>query len=149
MEINSQNKLFFHGVKIINVNFNSIAAISKEKPEIDIKIEPRVFIPKDNETDFHILMNVKVQADEYFELNLVAVGSFSVSGEFVNTEIRKNFINANAPAIMFPYVRAFVSTFTSNLGDVTGRILIPTQFFKGELNQLEDSLSMNSLIDGQ
>jgi len=34
---------------------------------------------------------------------------------------------------MFPYVRSFITTLTSNLGDVTGSLVIPTQFFQGDL----------------
>ncbi len=42
---------------------------------------------------------------------------------------------------MFPYVRAFVTTLTSNLGNVTGSLTIPTQFFHGELPEIgQDSI---------
>lgn len=139
MEIKEQNKLAFLGVEFINVNFNSIAKVSKGIPEINVNVEPRLFLPKDNNTDFHILMRVSVDSEDFFELSLVAIGSFSVVGKKVSEETRQGFINENAPAIMFPYVRSFISTFTSNLGDVTGRIQIPTQFFKGDLQKLESS----------
>lgn len=48
-------------------------------------------------------------------------------------------VNSNSPAIMFPYVRAFISTLTTNLGNVTGPLLIPTQFFRGELEEVVES----------
>lgn len=38
---------------------------------------------------------------------------------------------------MFPYIRSFITTLTANLGDVTGTLTIPTQFFKGELKEID------------
>jgi preprotein translocase subunit SecB len=38
---------------------------------------------------------------------------------------------------MFPYVRAFITTLTTNLGNVTNPLIIPTQFFKGELEEVQ------------
>lgn len=137
MEIKDQHQLRFFGVEFINVNFSSYAKVESNKPKIDLKIEPRLFIPKEKPEFFHILMDVSINAEDYFSLSLVAVGTFAVTGENVDDKLRAEFINANAPAIMFPYVRSFVSTFTSNLGDVTGRLLIPTQFFKGNLPEIE------------
>ena len=37
---------------------------------------------------------------------------------------------------MFPYVRAFITTLISNLGNVTGTLVIPTQFFQGDLPEI-------------
>jgi hypothetical protein len=41
---------------------------------------------------------------------------------------------------MFPYVRSFISTFTGNLGAVMNRILLPTRFFKGDLEIIQDEI---------
>jgi preprotein translocase subunit SecB len=65
----------------------------------------------------------------------VAVGNFEISSDEVTEEIRKTLINANATAIMFPYIRAFIATFTANLGHTTGAIDIPTKFFKGNIKE--------------
>ena len=48
----------------------------------------------------------------------------------------KPFIDINAPAIMFPYVRAFLSTLTANLGAGFPPIILPPQIFQGELEVL-------------
>lgn len=141
MEIQEQNKLRFLGVEFINVNFNSYSKVTKDSPPIDVNIEPRVFLPKEEINKFYILMNVGVTITDFFELSLLAVGKFEVVGEIIEEKSRNSFLNANAPAIMFPYVRAFISTFTSNLGDVTGRVMIPTQFFKGTLSEVDQSAS--------
>ena len=134
MEIKNQPKLRFMGVDIINVNF--ISSTLKKESKIDIKVEPQVFLPADHPDIFKIIMKVILTGEENFHLDLVAVGNFEVSSvEEVTSEIRNNLINANATAIMFPYIRAFISTFTANLGDTTGAITIPTKFFKGEIKE--------------
>ena len=66
--------------------------------------------------------------------------------EVEDQNLRSTFINTNAPAIMFPYIRSFISTLTSNVGNVTGTLNIPPQFFKGNLPVLseEDLLKTES-----
>lgn len=136
MEVNQQTKLTFHGVDILNINFNAIAP-REEELKIDIKCEPKVFYPADDLSVFKIIMDIELKDERYFELALRAVGNFELESE-LNNDLRKVFVNSNAPAIMFPYVRSFITTITSNMGDVTGTLVIPTQFFKGELDEVKD-----------
>ncbi len=83
-------------------------------------------------------MEVDVIRENYFHLNLFAVGTFQISNiPDENINLRSNFVNANAPAIMFPYIRAFISTLTSNVGAAAVPITLPTQFFKGDLEVIE------------
>jgi preprotein translocase subunit SecB len=82
-------------------------------------------------------MDVTLKAEKYFSLSLLAVGSFSLNIDSEKEpELKKQFVNVNAPAIMFPYIRAFITTFTASLGNVTGAIIVPTKFFKGKLDEL-------------
>ena len=137
MEIKNQHRLRFYGVDFPNVEFTSFKPVSGKTPEIHINIEPKIFLPKDKKEYFNIVMKVELNADEYFNLQLLAIGNFEISGEKITKKIRKDFINANAPAIMFPYIRSFITAFTSNLGNVTGSIVIPTKFFKGEMVEID------------
>jgi preprotein translocase subunit SecB len=135
MEVKNQPKLLFHGADIIDINFNAKQAYDG-KEKIDLHINPQVFIPEDNLSIFQIIMEVEVTCKEYFSLNLVSVGNFELNGE-IDADIRKKFINENAPAIMFPYVRSFITTLSSNLGTTTGPLVLPTQFFKGEIPEVK------------
>jgi preprotein translocase subunit SecB len=81
-------------------------------------------------------MDFDLKSKDCFELALRAVGNFELEQD-IDEKLKKSFVNANAPAIMFPYVRSFITTLTSNLGNVIGPLLIPIQFFQGELNELE------------
>ncbi len=72
----------------------------------------------------------------FFNLNLVRIGIFEFDKEFEDQKLKKAFVNANALAIMFPYVRSFVTILTTNMGNVTGPLVIPTQFFNGDLPEI-------------
>jgi preprotein translocase subunit SecB len=138
MEVKEQSQLRFIGVDILNVQFNShMPAGSVEKMDIQVDCTPRVFFPKDNANIFHIVMDLELNSEIFFELSLRAVGTFELNYE-ITDELKKTFINVNAPAIMFPYVRSFVTTLTSNMGQVVGTLVMPTQFFNGILEELKD-----------
>jgi preprotein translocase subunit SecB len=138
MESGNQILLSFLGVDFPSVNFSSQKATVGKNTKIEINIEPKYFCPKDSPDSYTIIMNVLLKSEEYFELNVTALGYFKLSGsEEITDETRKSFINVNSVAIMFPYIRSFISTFTSNLGKVIDTVTIPTRFFRGELKELE------------
>ncbi len=136
MEVGKQTKLTFHGVDILNVNFNAIAPKQGEL-NIDIICVPKVFYPQDNKNFFRIVMDIELKDEKVFDLAIRAVGNFEIDSE-LNEELRKIFVNTNAPAIMFPYIRSFITTLSANLGNVVGTLIIPTQFFKGEIEEIKE-----------
>lgn len=150
MEIKEQIKLKFKGVDFPLVNFKSMkSATDLGDNEIKVKIAPKVFIPKDSAHTFNIIMNVDLVGENHFTLNVIGIGFFELSETDVDEETRKSFINANSTAIMFPYVRAFISTITGNLGNVMNRILLPVRFFKGDLKEMEDEEPEANLIKSE
>lgn len=137
MEVNNQIRLKFHGVDFPIINLNSINPKDKEDIKIDINITPKIFYPKDNPNFFKIIQEIKLTSESYFDLFIVGVGTFELDSD-IDDKLKTNFVNQNAPAIMFPYLRSFISTLTSNLGQVTGTLTIPPQFFKGELEIIDE-----------
>lgn len=141
MNISDQPKLLFHGIEVIDTLYSSRARYDRDvNIPVELNIIPKVFYPRDKPNAFHIIMEVKISVVEYFDLTLVAIGHFELNGE-ITSEIRSTFINTNAPAIMFPYMRSFISTFTSNVGLSSGTLIIPPQFFSGTLEALEEDSS--------
>ncbi|MCD4745939.1 MAG: protein-export chaperone SecB [Bacteroidales bacterium] len=135
MEVTNQPKLMFHGVDFVNIKFDTYIQYDNNAG-IDLNVEPKVFYPKDNEKIFKIIMDISLHCEKFFDLNLVGIGIFEFDSKFKDEGLKKNFVNANAPAIMFPYIRAFVTILTSNIGNVTGTLTIPTQFFQGDLPEI-------------
>jgi|WetSurMetagenome_2_1015567.scaffolds.fasta_scaffold431172_2 preprotein translocase subunit SecB len=134
MEISDQPRLRFHGVDIIDLAFELFNK-KEEEVQVNIDIDPSIFYPKDSENTFKILMQVKLEAKEYFKLKLTALGNFEIIGNN-NPEFKKQVINVNSPAIMFPYVRSFISLLTSNVGKDFKTITIPPRFFNGEIKEI-------------
>jgi preprotein translocase subunit SecB len=148
MDIKKQSRLKFKGVDILNVDYKALQPFEQTKSKLKTNITPKIFFPKDILNSFQVVMNVEIIAENSFNLKVLAVGNFEFGGN-VSVENRKTFSSANATAIMFPYIRAFISTLTSNLGSVTGTIILPTQFFKGELEEFKPDEKKEELIAAQ
>lgn len=133
--IGKQENLRFDGVKFYSVHFD-ILGNPKENTEINLDIIPKVTY--NTNTQFNIVYDVKLFVDEVFRLELRAVGYFEMSDELLDNEnVREQLIHTNAPAIVFPYLRSFISMFTSNLGTIP-TLTLPTQFFKGKLEEFSE-----------
>lgn len=136
MEVKIQPILKFLGIDIANVNVSLQNPFNHdEKPPIELSVIPKVFYPENRPDDFTIITELKVSSKDYFNIDIVAFGNFSLNRPSNDKEV-KPFIDVNAPAIMFPYVRAFLSTLTANLGAGFPPIILPPQIFQGELEVL-------------
>ena len=135
MEIKQQTRLSFLGIDILNVQFQSEAPHNPEE-EIKLTIESNVHYPKGEPDLFSIVMTVLAQCPASFTLNVVAVGRFTLASD-AEEAMRRAFVNLNAPAIMFPYVRSFISTMTANMGNSVSTLTIPPHFFKGQLEEIQ------------
>lgn len=136
MEAQKQIRLNFRGVDFPHVNSTLINPIDKsEQPQLEVKIIPKVFLPEDKPNEFTIIFDVNIGVKNFFSIAVIAFGFFEFADPLEDILQRKAFINVNAPAIMFPYVRSFLSTFTANLGGSFSPILLPPHFFTGELEE--------------
>jgi preprotein translocase subunit SecB len=132
MTVLRQENLKFKGVSFISLNYNCTKPYDNE--EIVLNVTPSIFLHKESKDSFEIIMSVNVSAEGSFIIETNAIGAFTI-GEDASDEYRKIFMNVNSPAIMFPYVRAFLSTITASFGtNATGTITIPAQTFTGELD---------------
>lgn len=126
----------FEGYKILKSNFER-----KENPEgkeITMGFNPKGKIHK-SESTFELFIDFNaVDENSSFELQLSIVGNFSFENiTFENDKIDPIFI-VNAPAILFPYIRAYISTLTSLSGGITP-IILPTV----NLTNMKDTLLNN------
>jgi preprotein translocase subunit SecB len=131
----SHAKLRFHGVDIIDLKFSASQPHDNEST-IDVDITPSVFYPEGEPMQFKLLMEVDLKSDGFFTLTLRAIGYFNFSEELAADE-RKNMVNRNASAIMFPYVRAAISTLSATFGNTLGTLHIPTQFFSDDIAEIK------------
>lgn len=143
MGVEKQTKMFFKGVNTFSIDFKLVKMLPTSSSEqlttqTNVNIVPKVFYPIEQSCQFNIIMDVSVSVPQYFSLALTSVGSFELNKSIQKeSEEAQFFIHRNAPAIMFPYVRAFISTITANAGTHMNGIIIPTQFFPGELEEVK------------
>jgi len=139
MEAKEQVKVRFFGVDINDVKFNCHQFFDG-KAEIISQIETGTYYPPETKREFKILMKMRIEVRESFVLEIQGIGSFSID-EDINDEIKKSIINKNCTAMMFPYMRSFISTFSSACGNVLGNIVLPVQYFMGDLIELTEKPS--------
>lgn len=133
MEVKQQSKLSFYGVDIIETIFNVKRKFNFEE-QINLEVDAKLI--KSNEDGiFKILMSVSLHVDNYFNLTTRGIGNFELESALSDRE-QKHFVNTNAPAIMFPYIRSFLSTFSSSCGQSLPMIVVPPQFFNGDLEEI-------------
>ncbi|MEQ9263152.1 MAG: hypothetical protein RLP14_08330 [Owenweeksia sp.] len=109
---------------------------SKTKNEFDFRIEPSGII--DHQTRvFQLTLDFFLQEeDSNLAIRVVAIGFFTFSGDF---EEIKEYFTINAPAIMFPYLRSYISAITALSGIDT--IIIPTLNLLGMKEELEENIT--------
>lgn len=134
MEVTQQTKLKFTGVDFVQVNLNLLNRVEGD-PEIESSVIPKVFYPENAPQQFTIIFDVKVTSKNFFNIAIVAFGFFEFEEGALNDEQKKAFVNTNAPAIVFPYVRSFMTTLTANLGSGIVPLVMPPHFFKGQLEE--------------
>lgn len=114
-----QSKFQFIGYRIVNSNLKIT-----ERPisnELQFNITPfGTFNGKDN---FELVLSVLIHdKNQNIQISITVVGTF----KYKTTDHKQliNFIGINAPAIMFPYVRSFISCLTGLSG--MEPIIMPT-----------------------
>lgn len=135
------SKLSFYGVDIIETVLQVERRFNFEG-KIDLKAEAKLVKPSED-GNFKIVMTVRLYVDDYFSLTVKGVGNFQIESSLSQKE-QKDYIDSNAPAIMFPYIRSFISTLSSNCGQSLPTLVIPPQFFQGKLDEL--SIENNDIL---
>ena len=129
----SKSVLQFKEYIVKSINFEYNLEYDNAEP-IDVKIDMDASFDINHE-DMAVILKVDIFNDQDkkkypFSMNLEIVGYFSVSGENAAIE---NF-KSNAVAILYPYARALVSTYTSNAN--IAPLILPTinvnQFLKNK-----------------
>jgi len=112
-----------YAIRLLNVKFTSVNYKAKNLFDKKISSELSVDVqytlrfndkePKNYLVDFIIKVNDK---KEEVNLSLQAIALFETKQTIDEDFKKSSFANQNSPAIAFPYIRSFISTFTVNAG---------------------------------
>lgn len=88
--------------------------------------------------EFQLSLEISLtNKEEESLINVEIVGLYKYTGDL---EEVKKFLYLNAPAILFPYLRAYISAMTSLSGSET--FTLPTMNLSGLRNELEDNIQI-------
>ena len=130
-----KSKFRFEGYKIIHSQLNlSDSLVSSEEYSIGIKAKGKIQGDR-----FYLTLDTTVSSkDENISANVIMVGEF-----VFNNEIAKEMLGVlfciNAPAIMFPYIRAYISTLTAL--SVIDTVIVPTLMMAPLKEEILQSIS--------
>lgn len=105
---------------------NASIKFDKNNVPKDMKVDIGRGGNRANDNEYHFFINVRVidkNGDNMFELNVNCSSVFEFDRELTEEEVRR-YTSINAPAILFPYVRAYISTLTSLSG--ISPVVLPT-----------------------
>ena len=117
----------------------------KKNVESDnFEILPKAVISRKN-NQFHINVDVEItNLNNSLVLKMVCVGIFKYNSDDENLLL--SFMSLNGPAIVFPYIRSFISSMSSLSGFET--ITLPTLNLSGYREQLiKDLIDLDDLKD--
>lgn len=130
-----KSKFKFEGYKITHSELN-LSDLTSECDEFSIGIKAKGKIQGER---FYLTLDTTVGSrDEGISANVVMVGEFTFNNE-INNEMLGGLFCTNAPAIMFPYIRAYVSTLTALSGIDT--VIIPTLMMAPLRDEILQSIS--------
>jgi len=124
MDIKKQPGINFKSIIMVSSNFYREADIPKGMEiEIDIKVSSHIN-EQQTEADLDLIFTIRGIKDDIQVLRLESrfIGYFESDGDSPNMNLNQ-FLNENAPALMFPYIREYVSNTTSRAG--ISPIIIP------------------------
>lgn len=96
-----------------NVNLEATKESGKNDNSFDLGVGQ--FFPEDNTQSFGVSFSVHVK-DKNFNLNIEAHYYFTINKPLTEEFKLSDFPKINAPAIAFPYLRAYISNLTLQSG---------------------------------
>ncbi|MEI6333382.1 MAG: protein-export chaperone SecB [Methylococcaceae bacterium] len=113
----------FIDTKVTHLN---LAGVSQENLEDEDEFKFS-FTPAFSElelNEFLIIFNVSLKIEDEFFLMVEYVARFSVDGDIDEVFKESNFVKMNAPAIAYPFLRAYIGNLTLSSG--FSPIVLPT-----------------------
>ncbi|MDT0293958.1 protein-export chaperone SecB [Mesonia ostreae] len=135
-------KIQLENWRVINVNFSSIKGEPRENNSFDLSTGH--FFPKEIKNSFGVGFEIEVK-DKFFDLFVEAVFMFKLNDDITEEFKLSNFPKINAPAIAFPFLRAYVSNLTLQSG--YDPVILPSINFVQFVKDKEESVKSEESAD--
>ena len=88
---------------------------NKQSSNVNLSFSPKGYISK-QDSMFHLHLGVKIDDEfESFKIEIDSVATYKFE-DSASLDSISHFFYLNAPAILFPYIRAYISTLTNLSG---------------------------------
>ena len=115
-------KFRFHGYRITDSQIH-VDANKKVSERCDVSFEKTIGV-NENERKMRLLFEAKIDSEnKALHIEVKAEGYFEFDSDISDNE-KTLFFKTNAPAILFPYVRAYISTLSALSG--ISPVILPT-----------------------
>ncbi|MDD4544980.1 MAG: protein-export chaperone SecB [Bacteroidales bacterium] len=122
-------------VKESNIVFKHIGVYN-----IDLDFSASGIVKKSTST-FTLFIGLKIkEAEDKFAIDILTESKFLYSNDLFNDDCINSYFVLNAPAIVFPYIRAYISGLTALSGMPT--LTLPTLNLSAIGNQLKDNIEI-------
>ena len=108
--------------RIVEMNYSLLNKRNQRK-ENSLGLRFRKLFSNKNKFTFKIIFNLIIN-DREFDLNIEAMFNFETDEEITEEFKNSHFPKINAPAIAYPYLRAYVSNLTLQSGATP--VMLPT-----------------------
>lgn len=107
----------FNNIQFTELDYKVETFDKKVTHELETSLSIVSMFYDDNKKSFAIVFNITLQSkSNEFKLKLKSIAHFSTQNDIDDEFKNSLFVDANAPAIAFPYVRTFISNLTLNSG---------------------------------
>ena len=112
-----QTRIRLDSVQVTKIDFCSTTFEKEITSDTYLSLEKSLFKNQEDEHRFRIAFLVTLLIDsKEFELELKAVAHFFSLEPVTEEFLKSDFAQINAPAISFPFLRAYIANFTVNSG---------------------------------
>lgn len=109
--------------------------------KIETNITPKGVVLK-SLNQFHLELAVSIkEASDKFDISIIAVAIFEFDENADIEQYKSTLFTVNAPAIAFPYIRAYISNLTAQSGLFT--VTLPTFNLSAMGEKLKQSITIN------
>jgi preprotein translocase subunit SecB len=124
----------FKELQVTSIQYKSDTFDKLITDELKTTLNLKTGFSDDNNKIFSIIFTLKL-INEEFQLEIEAIAHFGTI-ESINEDFKNSpFLKINAPAIAYPYLRAFISTLILNMG--FSPVVLPTVNFVAMNKQTE------------
>ena len=116
-------------IEFVESKVLSLSFLTEQKDlEDNLNLQYALAFAVDDKNKFVVKFDVKLTFESGAAISLEYAGLFETNVEMTEEFKQGHFVSVNAPAITFPYLRSFITTFTANAG--LEPVILPTVNFQ-------------------